>query len=80
MAFFVSLIYWMMRENLLLWNPTTEEFIFIPRSPVESLPYRKFIALIHGLGYDHIRDGYNVIQYVEFHSLSFYDVLFSGLP
>ena len=66
-------------RKALLWNPTTEEFIVIPSSHVESLPYRKFEAFIHGFGYDHVRDDYKVIRYVEFDSLSFYDVMFRGL-
>jgi molecular chaperone HtpG len=66
-------------RKAVLWNPTTNEFIVIPSSPVEALPYRKFEAFIHGFGYDHVRDDYKVIRYVEFDSLSFYDVMFRGL-
>ncbi|RHN72433.1 putative F-box domain-containing protein [Medicago truncatula] len=66
-------------RKAVLWNPTTEEFIVIPSSPVESLPYRKFEAFIHGFGYDRVRDDYKVIRYVVFDSLSFYDVMFRGL-
>ncbi|AES64386.2 putative F-box domain-containing protein [Medicago truncatula] len=66
-------------RKAVLWNPTTKEFIVIPSSPVESLPYRKFEAFIHGFGYDHVMDDYKVIRYVEFDSLSFYDIMSRGL-
>ncbi|XP_058728148.1 F-box/kelch-repeat protein At3g06240-like [Vicia villosa] len=61
-------------RNVVLWNPITDEFNVIPPSHVESSPYRTFIAIVHGFGYDHLNDDYKVIRYVEFNSLSFCEI------
>ncbi|GAU35491.1 hypothetical protein TSUD_384460 [Trifolium subterraneum] len=62
-------------SKLVLWNPITDEFNVIPPSPVESVPCTKVIPFIHGIGYDHLKDDYKVIRWVEFDNRSF-DFLF----
>ncbi|KAK2393741.1 F-box/kelch-repeat protein [Trifolium repens] len=58
-------------RKFVLWNPITDEFNVIPPSPVESVPCTMVIPLIHGIGYDRLRDDYKVIHHVEFDSRSF---------
>ncbi|XP_045805925.1 F-box/kelch-repeat protein At3g23880-like [Trifolium pratense] len=53
-------------KKVVLWNPITNELNVIPPSPVESVPCTMVLPLIHGIGYDRLRDDYKVIRYVEF--------------
>lgn len=58
-------------NTLVLWNPATHEFKTIPPSPVESLPpYREVSIGLHGFGYDHIKEDFKIIRYIQFTSIS----------
>ncbi|XP_004512779.3 F-box/kelch-repeat protein At3g06240-like, partial [Cicer arietinum] len=51
--------------NVVLWNPTTEEFKVIPPSPTETpVIYEVGYFEYNGFGYDLVRDDYNVIRHV----------------
>ncbi|XP_057425336.1 F-box/kelch-repeat protein At3g06240-like [Lotus japonicus] len=54
------------RGDIVLWNPSTEEFKIIPPSPIESLPYMDILLRLHGFSYDHVTDDYKVIREVSF--------------
>ncbi|XP_058786099.1 F-box/kelch-repeat protein At3g06240-like isoform X1 [Vicia villosa] len=53
-----------------LWNPATQEFLVIPRSPADLLQdSQNNLHLSHafnGFGYDQLRDDFKVIQYITF--------------
>jgi molecular chaperone HtpG len=49
-------------NELLLWNPTTNEFKFIPSSPILSIPYYRVWSDDTRVGYDHVKDDYKVIR------------------
>ena len=52
--------------QLLLWNPTTKEFKFIPSSPIESKPYWR-VSPDDGhvpVGYDRVTHEYKVIRFI----------------
>jgi len=49
-------------RTIVLWNPATEEFNIVP--PNNARFENHFI--IHGFGYDEIRDDYKIIQRVEY--------------
>ncbi|RHN52669.1 putative F-box domain-containing protein [Medicago truncatula] len=52
---------------VILWNPGTEEYKVLPPSPTESpVIYEEVYYYVHGFGYDHVRDDYKVIRYVEY--------------
>ncbi|GAU28517.1 hypothetical protein TSUD_156740 [Trifolium subterraneum] len=48
--------------ELILWNPTTNKFKFIPSSPILSIPYYGVWPDHTLVGYDHIKDDYKVIR------------------
>ncbi|CAJ2633590.1 unnamed protein product [Trifolium pratense] len=48
--------------ELFLWNPTTNEFKFIPSSPILSAPYYHVWPTQTQVGYDHLKDDYKVIR------------------
>jgi len=55
--------------NVVLWNPTIDEFKVLPPSPTELEPsVRNEIKVkwLHGFGYDHARDDYKVIRHVHY--------------
>ncbi|XP_004499802.1 uncharacterized protein [Cicer arietinum] len=53
--------------RIVLWNPTTVEFVTIPPSPEECVPpYRSAYFEFLRFSYDHVRDDYKVIRYVTF--------------
>ncbi|XP_058786109.1 F-box/kelch-repeat protein At3g06240-like isoform X2 [Vicia villosa] len=54
-----------------LWNPATQEFLVIPRSPADLSPQhpQNNLYLSHafnGFGYDQLRDDFKVVQYITF--------------
>ncbi|CAI8591528.1 unnamed protein product [Vicia faba] len=68
-----------LNEDFALWNPTTDECKVIPHSATESVPYRNCSWLIHGFGYDHVKDDYKVLRRVSFYQLSRNDCEYLGL-
>ncbi|XP_061357178.1 putative F-box protein At3g16210 [Gastrolobium bilobum] len=50
-------------QNIILWNPTIEEFKVIPSGLIHS-PGIDFITIVNGFGYDHLGDDYKLIRYV----------------
>ncbi|CAI8616376.1 unnamed protein product [Vicia faba] len=54
-------------NEIVLWNPTINEFKVIPHSSVDSVPpYRHIHKEILGFGYDPISEDYKIITYVYF--------------
>jgi len=51
---------------VVLCNPATGEMKVIPPSLAEFQPEFTTEILLHGFGYDHVRDDYKVIQIVEY--------------
>lgn len=66
-------------EDFGLWNPTIDEYKVIPPSPAQSVPYRNCSWLIHGIGYDHVKDDYKVLLRISFYHLSQNDCEYLGL-
>ncbi|CAK8530187.1 unnamed protein product [Lathyrus sativus] len=66
-------------EGFALWNPTIDEYKVIPPSPAESVPYRNFSWLIHGFGYDHVKNDYKVLWRIDFYQLNRHDCECLGL-
>ncbi|RDX76589.1 F-box/kelch-repeat protein, partial [Mucuna pruriens] len=54
-------------NKIVLWNPTTQEFKFIPSALYEYNPFELRFPLLYGFGYDHVTDDYKVIQYNRFY-------------
>jgi len=55
--------------NVVLWNPTNDEFKVLPESPTELEPLVRYeidLERVHGFGYDRVRDDYKVIRYVHY--------------
>jgi len=55
--------------NVVLWNPTNDEFKVLPESPTKLEPsvcYEIELERLHGFGYDRVRDDYKVIRYVHY--------------
>ncbi|GAU28750.1 hypothetical protein TSUD_372590 [Trifolium subterraneum] len=58
-------------NELVLWNPTTDEFKVIPPSSAESVPPHWDVnMLLHGFGYDHVSDDYKIIRHVCFFEIT----------
>jgi molecular chaperone HtpG len=52
------------KVKLILWNPTTNKFKFVPSSPDIFEPYRWYVKAYYQLvGYDRVKDDYKVIQF-----------------
>jgi F-box interacting protein len=51
-------------EEIILWNPTTNKYMKVPYSLAE-FPEETRI-LLHGFGYDHVRDDYKIIEHVAY--------------
>ncbi|AES66346.1 F-box protein interaction domain protein [Medicago truncatula] len=53
-------------SRIVLWNPATDESNIVPANKVRW--YYGFVPnyTIHGFGYDHVRDDYKIIQYVDY--------------
>ncbi|XP_024632893.1 F-box/kelch-repeat protein At3g23880-like [Medicago truncatula] len=68
-------------STLVLWNPTTDEIVVIPPSPMESVsPYWSTLISFHGFGYDHVRDDYKIIRCIDYFPLSERDLFYLNLP
>jgi len=62
--------------NLVLWNPSTDELNVVPSSSMEFMsPYRNPYVILHGFGYDHVRDDYKIIRCVILFPLNNQDLL-----
>ena len=62
--------------NLVLWNPSTDELNVVPSSSMEFMsPYRNPYVILHGFGYDHVRDDYKIIRCVSLFPLYDEDLL-----
>ncbi|AES98726.2 F-box protein interaction domain protein [Medicago truncatula] len=54
-------------DELVLWNPSTDELNVVPSSSMVSMPpYRDPYTTLHGFGYDHVRDDYKIIRCIHF--------------
>ncbi|KEH18191.1 F-box protein interaction domain protein [Medicago truncatula] len=68
-------------STLVLWNPTTDEIVVIPSSPMESVsPYWSTLISFHGFGYDRVRDDYKIIRCLDYFPLSERDLFYLNLP
>jgi len=50
--------------RVVLWNPTTQEFLVIPTSPFELVPHMDVDIVRHGFGYDYVTNDYKIIRQV----------------
>ncbi|AES79537.1 putative F-box domain-containing protein [Medicago truncatula] len=65
-------------DELVLWNPSTDELNVVPSGSMVSMPpYRESFIKLHGFGYDHARDDYKIIRY--FFPLDDHDLLHLNL-
>ncbi|AES98943.1 putative F-box associated interaction domain-containing protein [Medicago truncatula] len=57
-------------DELVLWNPSTDELNVVTSSSMVSMPpYRDPYPALHGFGYDHVRDDYKIIRCIHFFPL-----------
>ena len=53
-------------STIVLWNPATEDLNIVPKNKARFNDEFKTDFIIHGFGYDQIKDDYNIIHYVEY--------------
>lgn len=68
-------------DEIIVWNPTTDEFKVLPHSSVvDSVPpYRDNLKQIYGFGYDPISEDYKIIRLVYYFPMDEYSILPPGV-
>ncbi|KAK2380238.1 hypothetical protein QL285_067953 [Trifolium repens] len=65
-----------LKNTIVLWNPTTYESHVVPPSSIETPNhlYARFLVCLNGFGYDHVRDDYKIIRYIDFHPVPLWEI------
>lgn len=68
-------------NEIVLWNPTTDEFKVIPHSIVVDFvpPYRDNLKHLHGFGYDSVNNDYKIIRLVHYIPMNEHSILHPGV-